>query len=266
MKNKAIAYVDGSYNKSEDVCGWGIVFIYEDEAPEYFSGSCEGILWNVSGEIHAAVMAVEKALEYGCDAVEIHYDYNGIESWVSGMWKAKKEETQAYRDKMRGFFGMIDIGFVHVKGHSGDKYNDKADELAKTGSGILKESDENISEKKEKKSFTKKNMLNLTGLPEIGEGINPNCRNAITLFLRKRKPQFKDFMELKVFGLDKYSRLKEESLTQILGKDVCEEIRGKVNDPKGYLSALRWAARGLSAEDASKKANVDMEIAENCYK
>lgn len=26
MKNKAVAYVDGSYNKSEKICGWGVVF------------------------------------------------------------------------------------------------------------------------------------------------------------------------------------------------------------------------------------------------
>lgn len=31
MKNKAVAYVDGSYNKKEDLCGWGVVFLYEDE-------------------------------------------------------------------------------------------------------------------------------------------------------------------------------------------------------------------------------------------
>ena len=29
MKNKAVAYVDGSYNKKEDLCGWGVVFLYE---------------------------------------------------------------------------------------------------------------------------------------------------------------------------------------------------------------------------------------------
>ena len=79
MKNKAVAYVDGRYNKKEDLCGWGVVFLYEDEAPEYFSGSYKGIHWNVTGEINAAVYAVEKALEYGCSAIEIHYDYTGIE-------------------------------------------------------------------------------------------------------------------------------------------------------------------------------------------
>ena len=100
MKNKAVAYVDGSYNKKEDLCGWGVVFLYEDEPPEYFSGCCRGIHWNVTGEINAAMFAVEKALEYGCTAVEIHYDYVGIERWVTGTWKAKKEETQEYRDRI----------------------------------------------------------------------------------------------------------------------------------------------------------------------
>lgn len=260
MKNKAVAYVDGSYNKKEDLCGWGVVFLYEDEAPEYFSGSCRGIHWNVTGEINAAMFAVEKALEYGCTAVEIHYDYVGIERWVTGTWKAKKEETQEYRDKMRGFFGMIDIGFVHVKGHSGDAYNDKADELAKTGAGILEETFAEDAEVKEPAKKGKKTK----DLPGIGEGINPRCEKAIRLFRKKRNPRFKDFVELKSYGQDKYSRLKEEGLILILGEDVCEEIRGKVNEPEGYLPALRWAVRGLSAEDASRKANVDLEVSANC--
>ena len=63
-------------------------------------------------------------------------------------------------------------------------------------------------------------------------------------------------MELKSYGQDKYSRLKEEGLVLILGEVACKEIRRKVNEPEGYLPALRWAARGLSAEDASRKANV----------
>ena len=155
---------------------------------------------------------------------------------------------------------MIDIGFVHVKGHSGDEYNDKADELAKTGAGILEETFAEDAEVKEPAKKGKKTK----DLPGIGEGINPRCEKAIRLFRKKRNPRFKDFMELKSYGQDKYSRLKEEGLVLTLGEDVCEEIRGKVNDPEGYLPALRWAARGLSAEDASRKANVDLEVSANC--
>ena len=139
---------------------------------------------------------------------------------------------------------MIDIGFVHVKGHSGDAYNDKADELAKTGAGILEETFAEDAEVKEPAKKGKKTK----DLPGIGEGINPRCEKAIRLFRKKRNPRFKDFVELKSYGQDKYSRLKEEGLILILGEDVCEEIRGKVNEPEGYLPALRWAARGVVPE------------------
>lgn len=265
MKNKAVAYVDGSYNKSENVCGWGVVFLYESDKPEYFSGSCEGLFWNVSGEINAAVFAVEKALEYGCDSIEIHYDYNGIERWVTGEWKVKKEETKIYRDKMRSFFEMIDIGFVHVKGHSGDKYNDKADELAKTGAMIFVKEDiveEMVAEENAASSKEKRESTSL----EIETGANEKCRKAIAKFKKKCNPRFRDFVELKTYGQDKYSRLKEEKLKDILGEDVCKEIREKVNTPEGYMPALKWAARGLSAEDAAHKANVDLDVSKNCIK
>ena len=269
MRNRAIAYVDGSYNKSEDICGWGVVFLYESDKPEYFSGSCEGLLWNVSGEINAAVFAVEKALEYGCDSIEIHYDYNGIERWVTGEWKAKKEETEIYRDKMKSFFEMIDIGFVHVKGHSGDKYNDKADGLAKMGVMILSKEDmtedtpEDMENEEKTVSLESKKEK---GLLEVGEGANEKCKKAISKFKKKCKPRFRDFVELKSFGQDKYSRLKEDKLKEILGEDVCREIREKVNAPEGYMPALKWAARGLSAEDAAHKANVDLDVSRNCIK
>lgn len=256
MKNKAVAYVDGSYNKSEKICGWGVVFFYESDKPEYFSGNCEGLLWNVSGEINAAVFAVEKALEYGCDSIEIHYDYSGIERWVSGEWKAKKEETETYRDKMRSFIEMIDIGFVHVKGHFDDKYNDKADELAKMGAIVLTNEEKTISVKSKKEK----------GLLGVGEGTNEKCKKAISKFKMKCNPRFRDFVELKSYGQDRYSRLKEDKLKKILGEDVCMEIRRKVNAQEGYIPALKWAARGLSAEDAAHKANVDLDVSKNCIK
>ena len=60
------------------------------------------------------LFAVNKALEYGCSSIEIFYDYTGIEYWATGVWRAKKKETMAYRDQMNFFKGMIDIQFHHV--------------------------------------------------------------------------------------------------------------------------------------------------------
>ena len=82
----------------------------------------------------------------------------------------------------------------------------------------------------------------------------------------KCNPRFRDFVELKSYGQDRYSRLKEDKLKKILGEDVCMEIRRKVNAQEGYIPALKWAARGLSAEDAAHKANVDLDVSKNCIK
>lgn len=127
------------------------------------------------------------------ELIEIHYDYNGIERWVTGEWKAKKEETEIYRDKMRSFFEMIDIGFVHVKGHSGDKYNDKADGLAKMGAMILSKEDmtedtpEDMENEEKTVSLESKKEK---GLLEVGEGANEKCKKAISKFKKKCKPRF----------------------------------------------------------------------------
>ena len=35
------------------------------------------------------------------DVLELFYDYEGIEKWVTGEWRAKNPLTQTYRDFMR---------------------------------------------------------------------------------------------------------------------------------------------------------------------
>ena len=60
----------------------------------------------------------------------------GIAKWCTGEWKTNKDGTIAYKkfyDKIRK---KVDITFEKVKGHSGDKYNDLADKLAKKACGI----------------------------------------------------------------------------------------------------------------------------------
>ena len=61
----------------------------------------------------------------------IYYDYEGIEKWCSGEWKANKEGTIYYRQFCIEAMKKINISFKKVKAHSGNKYNDMADKLAK---------------------------------------------------------------------------------------------------------------------------------------
>jgi ribonuclease HI len=54
-----------------------------------------------------------------------------------GLWKTNKEGTIAYKKFYDEISDRISIEFVKVKGHSGDKYNEIADVLAKKAAGVL---------------------------------------------------------------------------------------------------------------------------------
>lgn len=138
---EAVAYVDGSYNivTKEYACG---VVLFHDEKTEYFSkkfsDSERAEMRNVAGEIEGSMCAMSYCLEHGIGALTIYYDYEGIEKWCTRAWKANKEGTVAYREFYDKISRQVQIRFVKVKGHSGDKYNDLADKLAKQAIGLEK--------------------------------------------------------------------------------------------------------------------------------
>ena len=68
----------------------------------------------------------------GIQKLSIYHDYEGIASWCLGKWKTNREGTKAYKAYFDSICDRMEIEFVKVKGHSGDKYNDRADELAKS--------------------------------------------------------------------------------------------------------------------------------------
>jgi len=51
---------------------------------------------NVAGEMLGAMYAVKWAMVNGYKEIELRYDYEGIEKWVQGIWKAKNELAQKY--------------------------------------------------------------------------------------------------------------------------------------------------------------------------
>lgn len=136
---KGVAYVDGSYNNITGTYGYG-GYIETDGVcfPISGVGNDEKLvsMRNVAGEILGAAVAAETALELGVTELTIYYDYIGVENWPTGKWQANKPGTIAYRDFMRGMMVMMDITFVHVKGHMGIKGNEVADRMAKEAVGL----------------------------------------------------------------------------------------------------------------------------------
>lgn len=136
---EAVAYVDGSYNAATGEYSCGVVLFYRGSTQYFsrkFSDPERAAMRNVAGEIEGSMCAMNYCLERQIESLTIYYDYEGIEKWCTGAWKANKEGTIAYRDFYRKASRRVEIHFVKVKGHSGDKYNDLADKLAKQAVGI----------------------------------------------------------------------------------------------------------------------------------
>ena len=132
-------YVDGSYNSATGEFSYGMVVLLGGQEETYsqsFRDEELATMRNVAGEIKGAEAAMQYALDHGIREIAIYHDYEGIAKWCLGEWKTNKEGTKAYKafyDKARS---QVKISFVKVAGHSGNKYNDMADKLAKEALGI----------------------------------------------------------------------------------------------------------------------------------
>lgn len=133
--NMVIAYVDGSFEKSINKYSYGCILLTPDGKEIRKSGSgddpaCAAIR-NVAGEMLGAMNAVKWAKENGYPRIEIRYDYQGVEKWVTGAWRTKNELTSKYAQYMQRAGQTIHISFCKVAAHTGDFYNEQADKLAK---------------------------------------------------------------------------------------------------------------------------------------
>lgn len=133
--NALVAYVDGSYEHSLLKYAFGCVFILPDGTVYVESGSgCNpdsAKLRNVTGEMLGSMFAVRWAIKNGFSELEIRYDYEGVEKWVTGAWKSKTELTKKYAEAMRRWSNQVNLKFTKVAAHTNVYYNEMADKLAK---------------------------------------------------------------------------------------------------------------------------------------
>lgn len=141
---EAIAYVDGSYDDTIKAFAYGVVMFF-DEIEEHFSAKMVNPelieMRNVAGEIKAAEKAMQFCVDHNIKSIDIYHDYEGIAKWCTGEWKANKVGTKAYKAFYDGIKPNLFVNFMKVKGHSGDKYNELADQLAKSALGLEKQPD-----------------------------------------------------------------------------------------------------------------------------
>lgn len=132
--NIAVAYVDGSYDKEIKVYGYGSIIFYNGKKHIINgNGNESGLveLRNVAGELIASIKTIEYAIERKINELHINYDYLGIEKWFTGEWKSNTDLTRKYREYAENVKNKINIKFIKVKSHSGNKYNDEVDSIAR---------------------------------------------------------------------------------------------------------------------------------------
>lgn len=135
-----IAYVDGSNRGDGSAFAWGIVTFSKSLGKKCINGMSdnpEQIQYrNIAGELFASVKATKFAIDNKMAKITIYHDYSGIRHWALEEWKCKNKLSKDYKAFFEKAKGLIEFEFVKVKGHTGDKFNEEADVLAKKALGI----------------------------------------------------------------------------------------------------------------------------------
>lgn len=138
-KDLMISYVDGSYNIKTKEYGCGVV-IFTNEGKKTIYKKGDNIEYgksrNVAGEILGALESMDMAINMGKKRLDLYYDYKGIEEWALGNWKTNNTLTKSYKLKYDDIKKVLDVRFNKVDAHTGDKYNEEADILAKKSVGV----------------------------------------------------------------------------------------------------------------------------------
>jgi len=148
-ENEMIAYVDGSYSAKKQLYSYGVVVFHNCKKHSFSDAESNPDLLsmrNVAGEIKGAEIAMKYAVDNKVEKLYLHYDYDGIEKWATNAWEAKKEGTQEYKRMYNRISKELEVIFVKVKAHSGDEFNDEADELAKSAITLHETTKKEIAE------------------------------------------------------------------------------------------------------------------------
>ncbi|MBQ7257632.1 MAG: hypothetical protein IJS60_08070 [Abditibacteriota bacterium] len=133
------AYVDGAFGKNSkgyEIPTWAFIVLNDEEEKdieyeEYGSGIPAEYFEhrNVGGEIYSVKKLIEFCQENDEKEVIIHNDYEGLEKWATGAWKANKELTKGYKEFLDQ--SHVIIKWDKVDAHTGNKWNEYVDSLCK---------------------------------------------------------------------------------------------------------------------------------------
>jgi ribonuclease HI len=138
--DKVIIYTDGAARGNPGPAGWGIVFLMGHKVIEI--GGRSDHATNNQMELTAAIEGLRYVKKHKIDlSVEIFADSKyvitgateWIHNWMKNAWRtaAKKPVlNQELWQELHELNQKFKPKWHYVKGHNGDKWNDRADEIA----------------------------------------------------------------------------------------------------------------------------------------
>ncbi len=138
---KILVYTDGACSGNPGPGGWGAVILVQDK--EYHLSGFEQATTNNRMELKAVLEALKLAVGIGASHAVIHSDSayvvssineNRLISWFNKGWKTQQGTEVKNQDlwvKILRQLAKLETRFIKVRGHSGDRYNEMADKLAR---------------------------------------------------------------------------------------------------------------------------------------
>lgn len=267
--------------------GYGVVFMNNDtgEYIECFAGFFSTT--NNRMEVMAIITAL--GLVPAGESVEIYSDSQYAINCATGVWQQNKNQDlwAKYRKAAKG----RNITFHWVKGHNGNQYNTRCDELATeamysegrmadTGYKEAKQVGREFFERVEKieKASPKKNQtidlpepyntqeIDYMSVRSYAEKyrVHTTCASAIMNFSQSDH-SFGAYMKLRTGGIDEWSRKSDAAIIESLsdGETVYKILQDHLHNAKDILTALRWYKRGLPLRYCIRKIQVDEEVRRN---
>lgn len=127
-------YVDGSFE--HNIVSYGVIILKNEQFHAALCGIAKTDVEHrqVGGEITAVAEALRWCQKHNVQAVTIYHDYEGLEAWAKGRWNAEQELTQKYAKFVRD--SGVQIAWQKVTSHTGDLWNEKADQLARQATAL----------------------------------------------------------------------------------------------------------------------------------
>ena len=123
-------FVDGSFSPNFPKSGWAFVVTENDKEIARGSGitAFAAESRNIDGEVMASFQAM-RWLDANDKSGVICHDYEGIARWAKGEWQAKSNIAKRYVAAAQPYLHRV--SFEKVEAHTGVKWNELVDKLAK---------------------------------------------------------------------------------------------------------------------------------------